>query len=439
MNPRLLLAIYLAITLAPLGLSAFSGRPARSLWDELASGAGMLAYAIILAEFLLSGRFRSISRRIGMDVTMRFHQLFARSALVFALLHPFLYRAPSKPPYPWDTTRQLTLTDDLSAIASGVAAWLLLTPLVLQAIGRDRLDMRYEVWRLMHGLGAAAVAALLLHHTLAAGRYSADPVLAAVWIGLFAIALASLLSIYLVKPVLKRMRPWVVDSVRPVAARTWEVTLAPRGHGGLRYLAGQFAWLNIGHGPASLFENPFSISSAPAAGNRVAFIIKELGDFTRTVGRIRPGTPAYLDAPHGHLCVAGRDEPGIALIAGGVGIAPLLGILRQLRLDRDPRPTLLAYGNRVAEQIVCRDEIDDLARHHGTRVIHALQEPPPGWTGHSGMLDAAFFRDHLADPGMREWLFVICGPPAMMDAAETALIGLGVPARQIICERFRYD
>ena len=399
----------------------------------------MLAYAIILAEFLLSGRFRSVSRRIGMDVTMRLHQLFARSALAFALLHPFLYQAPSKMPYPWDTTRQLTLTDDLPAIASGIGAWLLLTPLVLQAIGRDRLQLRYEIWRLTHGLGAAAIAALLLHHTLTAGRYSSDPILAAVWIGLFVFALTSLLSIYLVKPVLKWFRPWVVDSVRPVAARTWELTLAPRGHDGLRYNAGQFAWLNIGHSPASLSENPFSISSAPAAGDRVTFLIKELGDFTKSIGRIKPGTSAYLDGPHGHLCIAGRDEPGIALIAGGVGVAPLLGILRQLRLDQDPRPTVLAYGNRVAEQIAYRDELDALDLHHGTRVFHALQEPPPGWTGWHGMLDAAFFRDHFGHPEMREWLFLICGPPAMMDVAETALIGHGVPARQIICERFRYD
>lgn len=439
MSPRLLLAIYLAVSLLPLTIAAFGGRPARSFWDELAAGAGMLAYAIILAEFLLSGRFRAVSRRIGMDVTMRFHQLFARSALLLAVVHPFLYQAPSKPPYPWDTTRQLTLTDDLSAIATGAIAWLLLIPLVLQAIGRERLQQRYEVWRLTHGLGAAAIASLLLHHTLAAGRYSADPVLGGVWIAMFGVALASLMIIYAVKPVLKRLRPWVVESVRPAAERTWAVTIAPQGHSGLRYLAGQFVWLNIGHGPASMSENPFSISSAPASGSRVEFVIKELGDFTRTIGRIKPGTVAYLDGPHGNLCVEGRKEPGIALIAGGVGIAPLLGILRQLHLENDPRPTLLAYGNRRQEQIVFRDELDTLAEFHRTSVIYALYEPPGDWEGHRGMLDADFFRDRFSDPDMRSWLYVICGPPAMMDAAETALIGLGVPASQILCERFKYD
>jgi len=212
MNPRLLISIYLFIVLLPLGLSWLGGRPPRSVWDELASGAGMLAFTIILAEFLLSGRFRAVSAQIGMDVTMRFHQLLARSALVLALVHPYLYQAPFNPPYPWDITRQLTLSTDVAGLATGFLAWLLLPTLVFLTFFRDENDERYEAWRLIHGLGAALICGLLLHHTLTTGRYSQDPVLARVWIGLFAIALASLAFIYLVKPVQKifwHPGPWI--------------------------------------------------------------------------------------------------------------------------------------------------------------------------------------------------------------------------------------
>ena len=438
MNPRLLIALYLLIVLLPLGLSWASERPPRSFWDELASGTGMLAFAIVLAEFLLSGRFRTVSNRIGMDVTMRFHQLLARSALVLALVHPFLYSAPAKPPLPWDVTRQLTLSVDFSAYSTGLLAWILLPTLVLLAIGRGRLDYRYETWRLMHGLGAVLVAGLLLHHTLHAGRYSQDPVLASVWKVFFAIALASLLFVYLVKPALKRLSPWVVERVSPVGLKTWEVTIAPKGHKGLAYLAGQFVWLNVGHGAASLAENPFSISSAPASGNRLQFIIKELGDFTRTVGDIAPGTRAHVDGPHGNLVVAGRKEPGIALIAGGVGIAPLIGILRQLHHEGDTRPTTLVYGNRVEAQIACREELETLARAHGTRLVQALYEPPDGWAGRTGMCDGDLIRDVFQGAETRQWLYVLCGPPAMMESVEAALIGMGVPAGQILSERFDY-
>jgi predicted ferric reductase len=439
MRPGVLIVLYLAVVLLPLALAWLRVSPPRSLVDELASGAGLLAFAIILVEFVLSGRFRSVSGRIGMDVTMRFHQLLARTALALALLHPFLYQAPFAAQRPWDPTRQLTLTGDIAALGSGLFAWVLLPTFILFAIGRDQLSWKYETWRLMHGLGAMLIAGLVLHHTLNAGRYSQDPALAGVWIAMALIALASMLFVYLVRPLTQLRRPWTVVSVRPLALKTWQLTLEPQGHDGLQYEAGQFAWINIGNSPFSLNENPFSISSAPSSGGTIEFVIKELGDFTKTIGRIEPGTKAHIDGPHGNLVVSRHAEPGIALIAGGVGIAPMLGILRQLHVDGDQRPTVLLYGNRVKEQIVCPEELDSLAREHGTRLVHVLSEPPENWTGYSGLVDPAVIREVFHSPEMREWLYVLCGPPVMMDVVEETLIELGVPARQIRSERFRYD
>lgn len=68
--------IYVLLILAPLGFSWSLGWPPRSFHQEFASGLGMLAFSIILVEFLLSGRFRFISSSLGMDVTMRVHQFY---------------------------------------------------------------------------------------------------------------------------------------------------------------------------------------------------------------------------------------------------------------------------------------------------------------------------------------------------------------------------
>ena len=166
MKPFLLIIVYLGAVTLPLILSAVVGGPPREWHQELASGLGILAFSMILMEFILSGRFKVISNDVGMDVTMRFHQIMARTALVFALVHPFLYQGtPSGGPRPWDPTRQLTLSTDVSALLSGIGAFLLLPSLVLLAIGRTQLDYKYETWRLMHGVGALLIALLLLHHT----------------------------------------------------------------------------------------------------------------------------------------------------------------------------------------------------------------------------------------------------------------------------------
>jgi predicted ferric reductase len=291
----------------------------------------------------------------------------------------------------------------------------------------------------MHGIGAALIAGLLLHHSLYAGRYSQDLAVAWIWIGLFSIAVVTLLFVYLIRPVLQLRVPWSVQSVRPVALKTWELTLEPLGHPGLRYRAGEFVWLNVGKSPFLLVENPFSISSAPASRPRLQFVIKELGDFTKTVGHVRPGTVAYIDGPHGNLVLPGRDEPGVALIAGGVGIAPLIGILRQMRLDGDKRPVVLVYGNRLEDQIVYREELEALARDPSIQIVHVLGEPRKNWKGRKGVIDSELVCELFGDPSSRNWIYILCGPAPMLNVVEDALIGLGVPAGKVRSERFQYD
>jgi len=436
----LLILFYLALGLAPLALAWAQGLSPRTPWDELATGLGMVALAMLLAEFLLLGRFRFVTGRAGSDVVMRSHQLLARAALVLAVAHPFLYVSPRNPAPAWDATRQGLIEHGWAATWPGILAWLGLGALVAMAIGKDATGLRYRHWRLLHGTAAALVAALAVLHALRAGRYSADPVLAWLWLGLLAVALFALIWVYAVAPLRRWRRPWRVSEVRHEADRTWVLRLIPDFSGRLRYRAGQFAWLNVGRAVFSLDENPFSIASAPSRGAEVEFLIKEQGDFTRSIGRIAPGTRAWLEAPHGHLTIEPHgDAPGIALIAGGVGLAPLVGILRELYVAKDPRPTVLVYGNRHAGQIAYAAELRELAREHGTKVVHVLSEPPRGWAGETGMISPDLLRRLFGGDERRGWLYILCGPPAMLTVAEDTLIGLGVSATDILSEQFVYD
>jgi len=437
--PGVLGLFYVVLLALPLGLAAANPWPRRPLLDEIAAACGLLAFVILLSEFPLAGRFGPVSRGVGMDATMRLHRMVARIGLALALVHPFLYTLPFNPARPWDPTRALTLTGDIEALLGGIAAFVMLPGFVVLAIHRAELSMRYEWWRALHGVGALVIVGAVLHHTLEAGRYSADPVLAWVWIALSGVAVAYLGVVYVAKPLAQLQRPWRVASVRPVAERTWELALAPQKHAGLAYEAGQFAWINVGHSPFSLYENPFSISSTPASGCELQFVIKEFGDFSGSVGQIRPGTRAWIDGPHGNLVITGRTEPGIALIAGGVGVAPLIAILRELVATGDPRPSLFVYGNRAESQIAYREELATAQRDHGTEVVHVLSEPPEGWEGRTGLIDEALLRELFAEPGRCDWLVVLCGPTPMLVSVERTLRRIGLPRRQILAERFDYD
>jgi len=439
MPATVLFFFYLLVVCTPLALAALQDQPPRGLWDELATGAGMAGLAILLVEFVLSGRFRSISGRIGMDVTMRLHQLLARSAAVLIVLHPFLYQGQQSLDPGQTPPDSGALNFGFDGLWPGIVAWLLLGALMAMAIGRDAL-YRHEHWRLTHGVMALIVAALGVLHATRAGQYSREPVVTWVWASLLGIAVLSLFWVYVIKPIWKRAHLWRVSRVRSLADRTWELRLAPEGHDGLRYAPGQFAWISIGRSAFSLNENPFSIASAPSDGPELRFVIKELGDFTNHIGDVKTGARAYVDAPFGALKLAGHERAaGICLVAGGVGIAPMLSHLRALTAAKDPRPRLLIYGNRHTGQIVHGEELRQMERETPFTLLHVLSEPPDGWTGETGLVRRDLLERYIDEEARQSWVFVLCGPPPMLHVIETALLEMGVSANRILSEQFSYD
>jgi predicted ferric reductase len=436
----LLCGIYIVIALTPVGLAWAQGLPPRPFLDELSSAVALVAFAVLLMEFVLSGRFPLVSGRIGIDNTMRFHQLIARPVTVLVLLHPFVYTLPKDRPLPWDPTRAETLALDAGNIAAGLVAWILLAALVLMAVFRDKLTFHYEAWRVSHGMGAALIAAFGAYHAVDAGRYSAHPWLFWFWMALLTLAALTLFIVYVFRPLVQLRHPYRVRSVRRAAERTWELVLGPERGEALQFKAGQFVWLTVQRSAFAVREHPFSIASAPADRPEIAFVIKEAGDFTRTVGDIPEGARAYLDGPHGHLVIPKERGKGIMLLAGGVGVVPILSQLRQLRAEDDPRPMKLLYGNRSQAQILYADELRDMQSDLDLEVIQILSEPPKDWNGEVGMLEPEMLAKHSPPEDERaDWLYVVCGPPPMIDEVQATLARMGVPARHVLSEKFSYD
>lgn len=438
--PGLLLCCYLVVVLAPIALAWMLGYPPRTFWDELSSAVAMAAFAGLLIEFVLSGRFKTISGRMGIDVTMRFHQLMARSLTVLVLVHPFMYvTATQNYPRPDDLTRQMTLGLTGASIITGLIAWVALIMTVILALFRNKSDWSYEAWRLSHGIGAVVFALFATHHTVHAGRYSSDPVLTAFWIALLLIALLTMAWVYLITPFRQLRHPYRVASVRPVALKTWEVAIEPARGDALRFEAGQFVWLTLDRSPFAITEHPFSISSSPSMRPRIEFLIKEAGDATSKIGELKLGAFAYMDGPHGALTLEGRQGTGIVLIAGGVGIAPLVSMLRQLAAEGEKRPLQLIYGNRIVEQIAYQEELQSLRDRLQLDTEFVLAEPPGNWNGRKGWLDRETLDACIPTEGRAGKLYLVCGPAPLIDSVERDLVALGVPLRQIVSEKFSYD
>ncbi|MGE5293312.1 MAG: ferredoxin--NADP reductase, partial [Solirubrobacterales bacterium] len=120
-------------------------------------------------------------------------------------------------------------------------------------------------------------------------------------------------------------------------------------------------------------------------------------------------------------------------IAGGVGITPIMSMLRYLRDTGDDRPAVLIYGNKTADDIIFASELDQMADH--VRIVHVLSRPDAAWTGPKGHITRAIIEESAGESLATCHVF-LCGPVAMMDAVLVELKKAHVDRRRIHYERF---
>jgi ferredoxin-NADP reductase len=125
------------------------------------------------------------------------------------------------------------------------------------------------------------------------------------------------------------------------------------------------------------------------------------------------------------------------LIAGGVGITPMMSMIRTLADRNDKRPVILIYGSGDWESITFREELEALKARLDLKIVHVLVDPPAGWKGETGFIDADIMMRHLPPP-YRDHEYFICGPNPMMDAIEKALGEMRVPLAKYHSERYSF-
>jgi predicted ferric reductase len=427
------IGVYLLLTLTPLFLLLIgSAPPGRSFWTEFSIAIGFAGMAIMGMQFLITARFRHMKAPYGTDIMYYFHRQISWVALALVLAHPAIIFA--------ERPEMLALLNVFEAAwraRFAVIATLALLALVATSTWRKLLGLQYEFWRVLHGILAVLAVGLGMAHAVMWGNYISTPWKVAFWIALTAFWIGALAYVRLGKPFLMLSRPYRVTAVRPERGSAWTLALEPEGHAGFRFQPGQFAWLSLWNGPFGMREHPFSFSSSAERRGEMTMTIRELGDFTSTIKRARPGQRAYLDGPYGAFSVDRNRSPGYVFVAGGVGITPVISMLRTLADRGSDQPLLLIYANKAWDDVIFRDELEELKRRLRLTVVHVLDQPPAGWQGESGRVTAELLRRYIpADGNSRDYF--ICGPDRMMDAVEQALTDLGVSLAYIHSERYNF-
>jgi len=433
-----LAVIYLGLCLLPLLLAFGRDVAPLDVWESAGAALGMVAVVAMAIQFMTSGRFQVVSGRLGIDKIMAFHKVAAWWVLIAVALHPLAYVLPTWTDDPALAAERLTVYLTAPHYRSGVVALSALLTLVVTSVLRDRLPWRYEIWRAAHlVLGLVAVGGGL-HHAVTTGRFSAmGPVHGFWWtVGLSVVAVMAVL--YGWRWANLHWHPWRLSAVTKLADRMWELDIQPDAKTVTPgYSAGQFVWMSEGKRRFPLFDHPFSIADSPTRPG-MSLIIKEAGDFTGRIGSLAPGTAIGLDGPYGEFTLDQHPGNAVVLLAGGVGIAPVMGILRDLLARRDPRPVRLAYAAGVPANFACLPEIEAARETLDLRVMLISETDAVGWGGLVGRLSPDRLRDLVDGLDLQRAVAFICGPGPMVTAVSDGLLDLGFPMNKVVYERFDY-
>ncbi len=388
---------------------------------------GLSALLLVVLQTLLAARLRWADRLWSLNRLFAWHRWIGPAAAGFVALHAllilgvedFVFFSFEKKYWPeW----------------VGVFFGLSLLLLVAGAVWRFRLGLNYQSWlRLHRPLAWLLASGAVLHASTVSESFSSGPprlLLAGVGV----VLVLGFLRLRL-RALLLWRQGWRVAAVNRLTARAVAVQLAlPEGKK-FPYLPGQFAFLSFRSAGVSAEEHPFTIASTPSRPGYLQFVIGAAGDWTAGAGRLRAGDRVRLDGPYGHFSflLAAEQRP-LVLVAGGIGITPMLSMLRFLADGGDPRPILLVWSLRNEAHLFFGDELAGLARRlPGLRQEIVFTQGREG----RGRLDRNVLNILLAGSG-REAAVFLCGPPAMMADIAGVLQQLGFSGSRLYREEFRF-
>jgi ferredoxin-NADP reductase len=207
------------------------------------------------------------------------------------------------------------------------------------------------------------------------------------------------------------------------------------------FVPGQYMEWTLGHPDPDGRGNRryFTLASSPTE-DTLRLGVKfypESSSFKQAMLALDAQTPIVAGQLGGDFVLPADPAERCVLIAGGIGITPFRSMLKYLIDTRQPRPIVLFYANRTADEIVYKDVLDQAERELGIRTIYTLSDTrrlPPSWRGRVGRIGPQLIQHEV--PDYLNCTFYISGPPSMVEEFKHILADLRVPRGQIKTDLF---
>ncbi len=424
--------LFLFVLVVPLLVSwALISTATTTLAEGIATATGLLSLSVLFVALVLPARMRSLVSTLGIEKILRGHRLLAMTALGLVTAHIVFVLFTD--PRGFST---FDFRDTTAAAWAGSLSTAALATAVGLALRRRKRRPRYEGWRLLHIALAALVVVTAFLHVWWLDNLIDNAVFGGWFLLLTAATLVIASRRWVWLPWRAHRRSYLLEEVLPEAGDAVTLVIHAHGHEGRPFAAGQFAWLKIGSSSFVFEEHPFTITSTAEQPHRKTFTIKALGDFSELLRGLRPGRRVFLDGPYGGFTIDGLERSqGFVLIAGGVGITPMLSMLRTLSDRNDQRHHHLMIGARTVEELMLRSEIDKLRDALDLAVTEVIEAPPAEWVGETGRIDTELL-ERCLPRHYRHHDYFLCGPPPMVVAVGRQLRDRGIPTRRIHTEQF---
>ena len=389
---------------------------------------GLVAGCLLLIQVILAARLKFLDRVLGLDRFFRYHRLSGIIIAVMVIIHPitiFIADDRISIPLQWRYWPEFV----------GLFLMLLIIIMVVTSVWRIGLGLAFHRWWPIHRWAAIIAVIAFGVHVLSVNdtfKQRLPQMLA-----IAALILCGLIFLWIRTRTLRnRRKPLHIAAVEDAAADAVCLKMVTDDPYLPAYLPGQFGFITLLSEAVSSEEHPFTIASSPTEADGLEIIVRTAGDWTAELRRLQPQDRVYLDGPYGlfsHLRVAQQKE--IILIAGGIGITPMLSMLRYMADHNDPRKITLIWSNQTPDHIVLPHVFEKLAAQlKELRILHVMTRAAE-YTGEQGRLDRPMLERLLSECGRTAAVFV-CGPDQMMKAVRSFLVSLGFDRRRVFMERF---
>jgi predicted ferric reductase len=325
-----------------------------------------------------------------------------------------------------------TLLGTYPYVLMATVGMVMLIVVAATSIRAARRSLSYETWYGIHLYGYLAIALAFFHELAVGTDFASDTVAQLYWVALYVVVIGCIVAFRIGQPLrLYTRHHFRVANLIEESPGVVSVYVTGKNLDQLPVRAGQFFVCRFLQGGGWWRPHPYSLSAMPNT-QFLRFTVKQSGDDTDALRQLRIGTRVFLEGPYGAFTGAARTQPGVLLIAGGIGITPLRALMEELSERRNE--VVLLYRASSWDQVVFKNEIDSLMRSRHASVHYLIGRRRPDRQGD-------LFSPHSIErmvPDLAQRDIYVCGPESMIHHVQRSVRALGIPRKQIHAERFAF-